>query len=116
MRNLRLTQQRLADFESRHQQLTEGTGGCVAHVQEGILANANLAFTHLIGYDDPAELAAQPLIDLVAPDQQSKIKERLRAVQEGQAQRRASGTVLVGARARSHVKAQLIWAPRTVKA
>lgn len=108
MRNLRLTQQRLADFESRHQQLTEGTADAVAHVQEGILANANLAFTHLIGYDDPAELAGQPLIDLVAPDQQSKIKERLRAVQKGKHNGEPLELVLVGRKGQVHVKAQLI--------
>ncbi|WP_029920318.1 EAL domain-containing response regulator [Nevskia soli] len=108
MRNLRLTQQRLADFESRHQQLTEGTADAVAHVQEGILANANLAFTHLIGYDEPAELAGQPLIDLVAPDQQSKIKERLRAVQKGKHNGEPLELVLVGRKGQVHVKAQLI--------
>lgn len=108
MRNLRLTQQRLADFESRHQQLTEGTADAVAHVQEGILANANLAFTHLLGYDDPAELAGQPLIDLVAPDQQSKIKERLRAVQKGKHNGEPLELVLVGRKGQVHVKAQLI--------
>ncbi len=108
MRNLRLTQQRLADFESRHQQLTEGTADAVAHVQEGILANVNLAFTHLLGYDDPAELAGQPLIDLVAPDQQSKIKERLRAVQKGKHNGEPLELVLVGRKSQVHVKAQLI--------
>ncbi|MDE0852925.1 MAG: EAL domain-containing protein [Nevskia sp.] len=108
LRNLRLTQQRLADFESRHQQLTEGTADAVAHVQEGILANANLAFTHLLGYDDPAELAGQPLIDLVAPDQQSKIKERLRAVQKGKHNGEPLELVLVGRKGQVHVKAQLI--------
>ena len=108
MRNLRLTQQRLADFESRHQQLTENTADAVAHVQEGILANANNAFTHLLGYDDPAELAGQPLIDLVAPDQQSKIKERLRAVQKGKHNGEPLELVLVGRKGQVHVKAQLI--------
>lgn len=108
LRNLRLTQQRLADFESRHQQLTENTADAVAHVQEGILANANNAFTHLLGYDDPAELAGQPLIDLVAPDQQVKIKERLRAVQKGKHNGEPLELVLAGRKGQVHVKAQLI--------
>jgi PAS domain S-box-containing protein len=108
LRDLRLTQQRLADFESRHQQLTEGTADAVAHVQEGIVANANLAFTHLLGYDDPAELSGQPLIDLVASDQQSKIKERLRAVQKGKHNGEPLELVLVGRKGQVHVKAQLI--------
>lgn len=108
LRSLRLTEQRLSDFESRHQQLTESTADAVAHVQEGILANANNAFTHLLGYDDPAELAGQPLIDLVAPDQQVKIKERLRAVQKGKHNGEPLELVLAGRKGHVHVKAQLI--------
>ncbi|MDR3415396.1 MAG: EAL domain-containing protein [Nevskia sp.] len=108
LRDLRLTQQRLADFESRHQQLTEGTADAVAHVQEGILANANLAFTHLLGYDNPGELAGQPMIDLVAPDQQVKIKERLRAVQKGKHNGEPLELVLAGRKGQVSVKAQLI--------
>jgi EAL domain-containing protein (putative c-di-GMP-specific phosphodiesterase class I)/GGDEF domain-containing protein/DNA-binding NarL/FixJ family response regulator len=108
LRDLRLTQRRLADFESRHQQLTAGTADAVAHVQEGIVASANLAFTHLLGYDDPADLSGQPLIDLVASDQQSKIKERLRAVQKGKHNGEPLELVLVGRKGQVHVKAQLI--------
>ncbi|MBL6751645.1 MAG: EAL domain-containing protein [Nevskia sp.] len=108
LRNLRLTRQQLADFESRHQQLTEGTGDAVAHVQEGILASANLAFTHLLGYDSPAEIAGQPLIDLVAPDQQVKVKERLRAVLKGKHNGEPLELVLAGRKGQVHVKAQLI--------
>ena len=108
MRRLRLTEQQLADFESRHQQLTENTGDAVAHVQEGIVANANLAFTHLLGYDNPAEIAGQPLIDLVAPDQQTKIKERLRAVLKGKHNGEPLELSLSGRKGMVHVKAQLI--------
>lgn len=108
LRNLRLTRQRLADFESRHQQLTEGTADAVAHVQEGIVASANLAFTHLLGYDNPAELAGVPLIDLVAADQQTKIKERLRAVLKGKHNGEPLELALAGRKGQVQVKAQLI--------
>jgi PAS domain S-box-containing protein len=108
LRSLRLTQQQLADFESRHQQLTAGTGDAVAHVQEGILASANLAFAHLLGYDQPAEIAGQPLIDLVAPDQQVKVKERLRAVLKGKHNGEPLELVLAGRKGQVHVSALLI--------
>lgn len=108
LRLLRLTQKRLVDFESRHQQLTENTADAVAHVQEGIIASANLAFTHLLGYDSPEQLAGQPLIDLVDTDQQSKIKERLRAVQKGKHNGEPLELALVGTGGRVQVRAQLI--------
>ena len=108
LRNLRLTQERLDDFQSRHQQLTEGTADAVAHVQEGILASANLAFTHLLGHDDTGDLAGQPLIDLVVPEQQSKVKERLRAVLKGKHNGEPLEVTLIGKKGKVEVKAQLI--------
>jgi PAS domain S-box-containing protein len=108
LRQLRLTQQRLADFESRYQQLAAGTADAVAHVQEGILANANAAFARLLGYEDPAELAGQPLIDLVAPPQRDKVKERLRAVLKGKHNGEPLELELAGKQSRVGVVAQLI--------
>jgi EAL domain-containing protein (putative c-di-GMP-specific phosphodiesterase class I)/GGDEF domain-containing protein/DNA-binding NarL/FixJ family response regulator len=108
LRSMRLTQERLDDYQSRHQQLTEGTADAVAHVQEGILASANPAFAHLLGHDDPADIAGQPLIDLVAADQQVKIKERLRAVLKGKHDGELLELVLAGKKGAVPVKAQLI--------
>src|SRR3546814_13775444 len=46
LRELRATQKRLDIFESRHQELISGTNDAVAHIQEGILSDANPAFAH----------------------------------------------------------------------
>jgi PAS domain S-box-containing protein len=108
VRALRLTRDRLADFESRHQQLTTGTADAVAHVQEGILAWANPAFAQMLGYETPDPLAGQPLIDLVDPDQQVKVKERLRAVLKGKHNGEPLELGLVGKNGIVPVKAQLI--------
>ncbi len=108
LRLLRRTQERLADFESRYQQLTDSTGDAVGLVQEGILAGANLALAKLLGFDDPTELAGQPLIDLVEPSQQGKIKERLRAVLKGKHVGEPLEVRLVGKTGTVEVKAQLI--------
>src|SRR3546814_11271599 len=43
LRELRATQKRLDIFESRHQELISGTNDAVAHIQEGILSDANPA-------------------------------------------------------------------------
>jgi len=108
LRLLRKTQQRLADFELRHQQLTDSTADAVGLVQEGILASANLAFAKLLGFDDPQELSGQPLIDLVEPSQQGKIKERLRAVYKGKLIGELLQLKLVGKTGNVDVNAQLI--------
>ena len=108
VRSLRLTRERLADFESRHQQLTSGTADAVAHVQEGILSWANAAFAQLLKYETPEEFAGQPLIDLVEPEQQIKVKERLRAVLKGKYNGEPLELTLVGKDCKVPVKAQLI--------
>ncbi|MFP5306078.1 MAG: EAL domain-containing protein [Gammaproteobacteria bacterium] len=78
LRELRTTRQRLADFESRHQQLIAGTNDAVAHIQEGIVSQVNPAFAQLLGYENPGDLAGLPLMDLVAEDHQPKVKEHLK--------------------------------------
>jgi PAS domain S-box-containing protein len=108
VRSLMLTRERLADFESRHQQLTAGTADAVAHVQEGILSWANPAFGALLGYENPDEIAGQPLIDLVAPEQQVKVKERLRAVVKGKHNGEPLEFRFAGRTGPRDVKAQLI--------
>jgi len=82
-RQLRQTRSRLADFEARHEKLTDSTGDAVACIQEGIVVRANQALARLLGHDDPAVLAGQPLIDLVAAEQQGEIKDHLRGVLKG---------------------------------
>lgn len=84
LRELDSTRQRLQEYESRHQQLTEGTQDAVAHVQEGILVGANAAFIELLGHDDIAPLIGTPMIDLVMPKQQNRLKDRLRKVFKGE--------------------------------
>ncbi len=107
-RSLRQNRARLADFESRHEKLTESTGDAVATVQEGIVVRANVAMAKLIGQDDPAKLAGHPLIDLVASDQQGEIKERLRAVLKGRHLGERLELRLAGKSGVAVVKAQMI--------
>lgn len=108
LRQLNYTQQRLAEFQSRHQQLTEGTVDAVAHVQEGIFAGANAAFAKLLGMDDAASLIGTPMIDLVIPEQQSRVKERLRMVLKGRHNGEPLELALRGRGGRIDVKANLI--------
>jgi PAS domain S-box-containing protein len=82
-RQLRATMARLADFESRHKQLVAGTKDAVAHIQEGILSHVNPAFAQMLGYASPDELVGVPLMDIVAPDHQPKVKDHLKLMAKG---------------------------------
>lgn len=83
LRELRSTRQRLADFESRHQQLVAGTNDAIAHIQEGIVSDVNPAFAQLLGYASADDLAELPLMDLVADDHQPKVKEHVKLFLRG---------------------------------
>lgn len=107
-RGLRQTRARLADFESRHEKLTDSTGDAVASIQEGIVVRANVALAKLLGYDDPAALSGQPLIDLIAAGQQAEIKDRLRAVLKGRQPGEAQPLKLAARSGDVEVRGQLI--------
>ena len=83
LRNHRNTRERLEEFSARHQQLITGTADAVAQVQEGILSLANKSFVLLMGREKAEDLVGTPLIDLVAVEQRSRVKERLRQVLKG---------------------------------
>jgi PAS domain S-box-containing protein len=85
VRELHAARLRLKDFESRHKELLAGSVDAVAHIQEGILADVNPAFAELLGYGTPEDLLSVPLMDLVSPESQSKIKEHFKLLSKGKA-------------------------------
>lgn len=107
-RNLRLAQQRLADFQSRQQQRAAGTGEALAEIREGILAEINPGFAHLLGFDDAAELVGQPLIDLIAAEQRAVVKERLRQVLKGKHNGESLELAFCGQRGNVRARTQFI--------
>ena len=82
-RELNTTRTRLADFESRHKQLLDGTNDAVAHIQEGILSHVNPAFAQMLGYQQPDDLLSLPLMDIIASDSAAKVKEHLKLLNKG---------------------------------
>lgn len=108
LRRLRVMSDRLHDFEQRHSQLLETTADAVAHVQEGILSHANPSFAKLLGYDNPEALQGEPLIDFVAADQRTRVKERLRLVLKGKHVGEALEFSLEGKERSVPVSAQLV--------
>lgn len=82
-RELRAARARLAEFELRHKQQIAESADAVAYVQEGIMADVNPAFAQLLGYAQPAELLSLPLMDLVCPDFQARVKEQVKLLNKG---------------------------------
>lgn len=96
LRELANVRTRLADFESRHLQLLAGTADAVVHIQEGIISHLNPAFAQLLGYAGDAGLIGEPLMDLVCPDHQSKVKDHLKLLNKGKIEGKPLECCLVG--------------------
>ncbi|MES2488735.1 MAG: EAL domain-containing protein [Pseudomonadota bacterium] len=87
LRELKTSRARLQDFESRHNELLASSVDAVAQIQEGILATVNPAFAQLLGYASEEDLISLPLMDLVSPESQAKIKEHLKLLNKGKAKK-----------------------------
>ena len=87
LRELHVARARLQDFESRHNELLASSVDAVAQIQEGILAAINPAFAELLGYESADELVSLPLMDMVSPESQGKIKEHLKLLNKGKAKK-----------------------------
>jgi len=83
IRELRSMRVKLADYEARHEKLMAGMGDAVLHVQEGIVTHANVPFATLVGQKSPAPLIGNPLLDLIAPENQKDIKQFLKLFTQG---------------------------------
>ncbi len=61
-----------------------GSVDAIAHVQEGILVDANQAWAGLFGYEQPDELLGVPMMDMFEPASQAALKGALIACTKGQ--------------------------------
>jgi PAS domain S-box-containing protein len=75
---------RLAASESHSQQLLSAMPEALAYVQEGILTRVNPAFAKLIGEDDVETVHGHPLMDHVASDHRTAIRQHLKHIALGQ--------------------------------
>jgi multidomain signaling protein FimX len=65
------------------QHIVEGSTDAIAHVQEGIIVDANPAWLSLFGYSNPEEVVGTPLMDAFDPDDHAAIKGALVASMQG---------------------------------
>ncbi len=73
-----------------------GSVDAIAHVQEGIIVDANQAWAELFGYEQPDALLGVPLMDLFEPASQAALKGALIAC--GKGQWKAESIKVLGAR------------------
>lgn len=77
-RQQRIAEQALREAEKRCQLLLDSSVDAIAYVHDGMHIYANQAYLGLFGYDDPDDLAAEPMVGLIAAKDQSAFKDFLR--------------------------------------
>ncbi|AQZ94843.1 EAL domain-containing protein [Halopseudomonas phragmitis] len=77
-RQQRIAEQALREAEKRCQLLLDSSVDAIAYVHDGMHIYANQAYLQLFGYDDPDDLAAEPMVGLIAAKDQSAFKDFLR--------------------------------------
>ena len=78
------TELELQESEKRCQSLLSNSKDAVAYVHEGMHIYANTAYMELFGKTDIEELEGTPIIDMVDPSQQDKLKTYLRALSKNE--------------------------------
>lgn len=77
-RQRRIAEQSLRETEKRCQLLLDSSVDAIAYVAEGMHVYANRTYIRLFGYDEPDDLAAEPMVGLIAARDRSSFKDFLR--------------------------------------
>ncbi|WP_022961385.1 bifunctional diguanylate cyclase/phosphodiesterase [Halopseudomonas pelagia] len=78
-RQLRIAEQSLREAEKRCQLLLDSSVDAIAYVHDGMHIYANRSYIRLFGYEDPDDLAAEPMVGLIASKDQATFKTFLRS-------------------------------------
>lgn len=68
----------MTESERRNQLLLDSSRAAIAYVHEGMHIYANRAYVDLFGYGSADDLAAMPLLDMIARDAHEEFKRRLK--------------------------------------
>lgn len=82
-RQLVSTKEKLIDVIERCNSLMADSQDALAYVADGMLISTNALFCNRFGYADPDELDCTPIIDLIAPSDNSKFKQLLKTLAKG---------------------------------
>ncbi len=71
---MRLAERRYKEMERRNQQLLDSSRDAFAFIQDGMFVYTNESFAELLDFTDRDDLECMPLIDMVADDDQERVK------------------------------------------
>ena len=74
----RTADRRFREAERRSQQLLDSSRDAIAYVQDGLYLYANQSFAELFGYEDKDDIEAMPIMDMVAEQDQPRLKNFLK--------------------------------------
>ncbi len=74
----RTADRRFREAERRSQQLLDSSRDAIAYVQDGMYLYANQSFADVFGYEDKDDIEAMPIMDMVADDDQPRLKNFLK--------------------------------------
>ncbi|RYY73179.1 MAG: EAL domain-containing protein [Gammaproteobacteria bacterium] len=74
----RSADRRFREAERRSQQLLDSSRDAIAYVQDGLYLYANESFAELFGFENRDDIEALPIMDMVADEEQSKLKNFLK--------------------------------------
>ncbi|MFN3235943.1 MAG: EAL domain-containing protein [Pseudomonadales bacterium] len=78
-RQRRKAEVEVRDIDRRNQLLLASSTAAIAYVHEGMHIYTNETYADLFGYEDPDDFAGIPIIDLVAPEDQTHFKAFLKS-------------------------------------
>jgi PAS domain S-box-containing protein len=82
-RTLNATLRASQDYRSQLETVLQRSNDAIAHIQEGILVDANASWLELFGFVDAAGLIGQPVMDLFEDSTQAPLKAALAACLQG---------------------------------
>lgn len=77
-RGRRIAEISLREAEKRCQLLLDSSVDAIAYIHDGMHIYVNRSYMQLFGYDDPDDLAAEPVINLIAGADQGRFKDFLK--------------------------------------
>lgn len=74
----RIADRRFRESERRAQSLLDSSRDAIAYMQDGFYLYANESFAELFGYEDKDDIDCMPVMDMVADDDQPRLKDFLK--------------------------------------
>jgi PAS domain S-box-containing protein len=83
VRELEKQSEQLKQSEERYRSLVEAVPVSIMAIRNGCILFANPAGARMLGFSDPEEMIGIPVMDIVAPESQQLVSERIARVESG---------------------------------